>query len=88
MRVVELDLPEIGLIAATRGMLGAGIGLLLAEKLGTEERRAAGWALFAVGLITTVPLVLHVFGRRARCAGTAADEGVIKGTGVDHAHVA
>jgi hypothetical protein len=29
----ELTLPEIGLIAGTRGMLGAGIALLLADRL-------------------------------------------------------
>jgi uncharacterized membrane protein YfcA len=72
MRTVELDLPEIGLIAATRGMLGAGIGLLLAEKLDAEPRRAVGWALLAVGLVTTVPLVLHVAGKASRYAREAA----------------
>jgi hypothetical protein len=60
----ELDLPEIGLIAATRGMLGAGIGLLLADRLNPEQRHAAGWTLLAVGAVTTVPLVMQVLSRR------------------------
>ena len=46
----ELSLPELGLLAATRGMLGAGLGLLLADKLGDEQRRAVGWTLVAGSL--------------------------------------
>ena len=54
--------PEVGLIAVTRAMLGAGVALLLCEKLAPEHRRAIGWTLVAVGVITTVPLALEVFG--------------------------
>jgi hypothetical protein len=60
----ELSLPELGLLAATRGMLGAGLGLLLADKLGDEQRRAVGWTLVAVGALTTLPLALEVFANR------------------------
>jgi hypothetical protein len=60
----ELTLPEIGLIAATRGLLGAGIGLLLAEKLSAEQRKAVGWTLVGVGTLTTIPLALDVFSKR------------------------
>ena len=60
----ELTLPEIGMIAATRGMLGAGIGLLVADLLSAEQRRSVGWTLVAVGVVTTVPLVLNVLGKR------------------------
>lgn len=62
----ELDLPEIGLIAATRGILGAGIGLLLADRLNPDQRKAAGWTLLAVGAVTTVPLVMQVLSRRVQ----------------------
>jgi hypothetical protein len=58
-------MPELALIAGTRGLLGVGIGLLLASKLGHGERRAVGKALTIVGLLTTVPLALEVFGKRA-----------------------
>ena len=61
---VQLNLPELGLIAATRGMLGAGIGLLLAERLSAEQRKAVGWTLLTVGAVTTVPLVLNVLSKR------------------------
>jgi len=62
MRTKTLTLPELALIAGTRGMLGAGIGLLLAGKLTPEERRAVGRTLFFVGVATTVPLLMAVFG--------------------------
>ncbi len=60
----ELTLPELALIAATRGMLGAGIALLLADKLSPEQRKAVGWTLAAVGAVTTIPLALEVFAKR------------------------
>jgi hypothetical protein len=60
----ELTLPEIGLIAATRGLLGAGIGLLIADKLSAEQRNAVGWTLVGVGALTTIPLALEVFSKR------------------------
>jgi hypothetical protein len=60
----ELRLPELGLIAGTRGMLGAGIGLLLADKLDDRQRKGVGWTLVAVGALTTIPLAMIVFGHR------------------------
>ena len=55
-----VTLPEIGLIAGTRVALGAGIGLLVADRLNDDQRRAAGWTLLAVGALTTIPLAAHV----------------------------
>ena len=49
MKKQEMTVPELALIAGTRGMLGAGIGLLLSGKLNKDQRRAAGWTLVAVG---------------------------------------
>jgi hypothetical protein len=59
-----LTLPELGLIAGTRVALGAGIGLLLADRLNEDQRRAAGWTLLAVGALSTVPLAADVLLRR------------------------
>jgi len=56
-----LTFPQLGLIASTRAMLGAGIALLAADKLSKERRRAIGWTLVVVGAITTLPLLLQVF---------------------------
>lgn len=64
MRESTLTIPEIALIGATRGALGAGIALLLGEKLDRNQRRAIGWTLFFIGLASTVPLALVVFGNR------------------------
>ena len=63
MKERKLKLSDLALIASTRGMLGAGIGLLLSSKLNKDQRRAAGWALVAVGAVTTVPLVMNVFAK-------------------------
>jgi hypothetical protein len=57
---VTLMLPEIGMIALTRGALGVGVGLLLSNSLEKEERRSAGLALLAVGVLTTIPLLLRL----------------------------
>ena len=62
----ELTLPELGLLVGTRGMLGAGLGLLLAHKLSEERRRGIGWTLAAIGVLSTIPLAMMVFGGRTR----------------------
>jgi hypothetical protein len=65
----ELRLPELGLIAGTRGLLGAGVGLVVAGRLSDAQRKDIGWTLIAIGVLTTIPLALLVFGRhRARPA--------------------
>ena len=56
--------PEVALVAVTRGMLGAGVGLLLAGRLNPDQRRAAGLSLLLVGIVTTVPLAMEIFGKR------------------------
>ncbi|MEO7114777.1 MAG: hypothetical protein ABIZ18_02840 [Caldimonas sp.] len=65
----ELPLPELALLVGTRGLLGAGLGLLLAERLDADQRRAVGWTLVTIGVVTTVPLALMVFNRRNRLPG-------------------
>jgi putative Mn2+ efflux pump MntP len=57
---ITLTLPEIGLIAMTRGALGVGIGLLLSNALDKDERRSAGLALLAVGVLTTIPILMRL----------------------------
>jgi hypothetical protein len=64
MKNLEVTLPEIGLIAGTRGMLGAGIGLLLADKIDDDRRKAIGWTLFIIGALSTIPLVIEVLSKR------------------------
>ena len=64
MRTFDVSLPEVAFVAATRGMAGAGIGLLLADHLPRRIRRDAGWTLLAIGLLTTLPIAFTVFKRR------------------------
>ncbi|MGE5319972.1 MAG: hypothetical protein ACM3KD_07320 [Hyphomicrobiaceae bacterium] len=69
MKQVKLSVPEIGLIAGTRAAAGAGIALLLCDRLNPDQRRAVGWTLLAVGIATTIPLVAHVLGKPPASAG-------------------
>lgn len=64
MMKTELSLPELGMVVGTRGMLGMGVGLLLASRLSDERRKGAGWALAAVGVLSTIPLAWLVFHAR------------------------
>jgi hypothetical protein len=63
MRTTTLTLPELFLIAATRGMLGAGLALLASRRLTAEQRETAGYVLTAIGVLTTFPLAFEVFGK-------------------------
>src|SRR5262249_2146794 len=63
MREARVTLPELALIGGTRVALGAGLGLLLADRLPADQRRAVGWTLFLVGALSTVPLAIEVLGK-------------------------
>ena len=58
-----LTIPEIMLIAGTRVALGVGVGLLISDQLNEDQRKAAGWALLAVGVLTTIPIVTGVLAK-------------------------
>lgn len=72
MREHRITIPELALIAATRGMLGIGIGLLTAERLRTHTRHTVGWTLFAIGVASTIPLVLRQVLRERELRGASA----------------
>jgi hypothetical protein len=69
----SVTVPEIALIAATRGAIGFGAGLLLAEKFKRHRRKVLGWTLFLSGLASTVPIALHVFGKKKQVLLRADD---------------
>jgi hypothetical protein len=50
-----LTLPEVIFVAATRGMLGAGVALLLSGHRTADQRRLAGALLAGIGAVTTIP---------------------------------
>jgi hypothetical protein len=66
MTRLDLSGRQFGFVVATRALLGAGIGLLLADRLRRRRRRQIGSALVAVGLLTTIPAAFAVFGAREK----------------------
>jgi hypothetical protein len=70
-----IPFPVLGAIAATRALLGVGIGLLLSPRIARPRRRALGWALLGIGLISTIPLGTLVLRNRER-PELAADSSV------------
>ena len=64
MRDSRVSLPQLALVAVTRGVLGVGLGLLLAGRFGRVRRVRVGRALFAIGALSTLPLAISLFRRR------------------------
>lgn len=64
MKTFRLTFSELGLVAGTRGILGAGIALLLADRLSLDQRKAVGWTLFLTGVLISFPLGFHVLCKR------------------------
>jgi hypothetical protein len=64
----SITVPEIALIAATRGAIGFGAGLLLAGKFKRGKRKVLGWTLFLSGLASTIPIAMRVFGKKKASA--------------------
>lgn len=60
MNRTPLSIPEIAIIAGTRAMLGAGVGMLIANRLNRDQRKAVGWTLITVGAITTIPIAAQL----------------------------
>jgi hypothetical protein len=59
----NLSVAEIAQLVSTRALLGCGLGLLLANKMGNNRRQAVGWTLFTIGALSTIPIALKIFGR-------------------------
>jgi hypothetical protein len=64
MKKTYLSMPELALIAGTRAALGAGAALILGDRLAREEKKALGWTLFLIGVVSTVPILATVITRR------------------------
>jgi hypothetical protein len=91
MKETRITLPELILVAGTRAALGAGLGLLLADRLTDAQRKGIGWTLFLVGVLSTIPLGLELFGGQrasvpqqppeqvASAPGSKADERLLWG---------
>ena len=57
MRKRKLTTPQLGFIVVTRGLLGAGIGLLASMRLKEKQRKILGGTLVALGAVSTIPAV-------------------------------
>ena len=66
MRNVNVSIPEMAFVAATRGMAGAGIGLLASGYLGDRTRRKLGLTLLAIGILATIPIAVIARSRVVR----------------------
>lgn len=74
MKTYNVALPEMAIVAGTRAMAGAGLGLLLGPYLRDESRRTLGWTLLAVGALTTIPIAMALFGERESADAVADGE--------------
>ena len=61
----KLSMAEIALIAGTRMVFGAGIGLLFSTRMNNDQRKAAGLSLALFGGLTTIPLIMEVLSHKA-----------------------
>lgn len=64
MKRIELPFLELIGIAVTRGLLGAGLALLLGDRLGRPQRRLLGEILTTIGALSTIPFAWDVLHRR------------------------
>lgn len=60
MPMTNLPLYKVGALALTRAALGAGIGLLVADRLAPGPRKVIAGGLIALGIAATVPLLVSI----------------------------
>ena len=63
MKAKDLTIPELVLLAGTRVTLGVGLGLLIADRMGRDTRRGAGWGLFTFGALSALPIVVGILSK-------------------------
>jgi hypothetical protein len=59
-----VKLPELFLVAATRGMLGFGAGLFASEYIPPRRRKLVAGILVGIGALSTIPLGIRILRRR------------------------
>jgi hypothetical protein len=64
MKETTLSIPELMLVGATRGILGVGIGLFIANHLSESQRKPLAYALVGIGAATTLPLAMEILNRK------------------------
>ena len=74
MKKVDLEFPEFLFIVATRAALGAGAALLATRRCSRQGRQRLGAVLFGVGVVTTVPALVFLFGGDREPTPPAAED--------------
>jgi hypothetical protein len=80
MLTKTLTVPELGFIVATRAMLGAGIALLIGQRLDASTRRTVGLTLAGIGALTTIPAAMVLFRTRRELASPVGQDAELIGS--------
>ena len=62
MKRFNLPAPAFFFVVFTRALLGAGVGLLVSDKLPRKRRKTLGATLVGIGALTTIPALWTLFG--------------------------
>jgi len=62
MKRFNLPAPAFFFVVFTRALLGAGIGLLVSDRIPRKRRKTVGATLVGVGALTTIPALWVLFG--------------------------
>jgi hypothetical protein len=63
MNSLILSRPLLAFVVGTRAALAFGIGLLVADRIPEDRRRAIALSLVGIGLASTIPAAMAVFGK-------------------------
>jgi ABC-type proline/glycine betaine transport system permease subunit len=63
MKEVPVTLAEIGMINSTRFVIGTGVGLVLAEHMDRNTRKAVSISLLVTGILFSIPIGLSFLGK-------------------------
>jgi hypothetical protein len=66
MRELVLNPPLLMFVVGTRAAMAFGAGLLASERIPARVRRPLGMSLVALGVATTIPAAMKVFGSSRR----------------------
>jgi len=66
MRELVLNPPLLMFVVGTRAAMAFGAGLLAAERIPDRVRRPLALSLVALGVATTIPAAMKLFGSRRR----------------------
>ena len=73
MKENKLTIPFIGLFGVTRALIGAGVGLLLADRFARGQRRTIAWIMIGAGALSTVPFGITMVRARRQMNGKRAE---------------